>query len=162
MKNNSFILFVLFLIFIVFVLYNENKKQSFNEETALSVYQKWNAYAKKYGAYFKIPTNLILSIIAVESGGNENAIGPTSDYGLMQLTKVALADFLSYWKKGYTVDDLFTPYVNIEVGAGYLAILKSRWKDKYSDYWRFYNSGDNGYSQKVTAYLNFYNSKNIY
>lgn len=160
--KNTYILFIGFIIFVIIFFISKKNTQNFDEETAISVFQKWNTYSKKYSAYFKIPSNLILSIICVESQGNENAIGKTDDYGLMQITPIALKEFNEYFKKGYTISELMVSYYNIEVGAGYLAILKNRFKRNSSDYYKFYNSNDTQYQNKVNKYLEFYNNRNLY
>ncbi len=65
-----------------------------------------------------VPPGLIGAIIAVESGGNAHATGPSGTMGLMQL-KRATAEH-------YGVTDLYNPSENITAGARYLRDLLSR------------------------------------
>jgi soluble lytic murein transglycosylase-like protein len=151
-------------IFVIYYFYKKEEEEiaiskipvSDDTATAETVKEKWLFYAQKYGKYFDIEPYIILSIICVESAGVPTAKGKTNDYGLGQITPIALQDFNNYFKKGYTIDEMFIGYFNIEVIAGYLCILKKRFGNNYI---KNYNSGDTEYSKKVYSFYNLYNSK---
>lgn len=102
------------------------------KETARSAYDvmKWFPLAKKYGDFYNVDSYLVLSIIATESGGNENAQGPTGDFGLMQITQIALTDFNQTYGTTYKIGDLFIPDTNVHVGTGFFNLIYGRAKSK--------------------------------
>jgi soluble lytic murein transglycosylase len=99
--------------------------------------------AKKYSNIYNVPINIILAIIKQESAGNVFAIGKTSDYGLMQITKGALTDFNKSTGKNYNLFMmLMSPQKNIEVGTFYINWCKKFLNRKeYYDALRAYNVG---------------------
>ena len=59
--------------------------------------------------YFPDDLDLVLCVMAAESGGNPNAYNPSGASGLMQI--------LASWAPvfGYTAGDLFDPAINLEI-----------------------------------------------
>ncbi|WP_075780091.1 transglycosylase SLT domain-containing protein [Marinitoga sp. 1137] len=65
---------------------------------------------------------LIFAVVMTESSGNTKA---DSGYarGLMQVSKIALEDIKKKYNMKYTYDDLFEPFINLEIGTLYLMNL---------------------------------------
>jgi soluble lytic murein transglycosylase-like protein len=93
---------------------------------AYEIVKNWQALAQKYAAQNGIETEVVLAIIAVESGGDPNASGITGDNGLMQITDVALRDYNTAFGTGYTLAQLYDPEINIKIGVGFLKLVYSR------------------------------------
>ena len=144
--------------------------------TAKSAYEilKYDSLAQKYGSYYGIDSRLILAIIATESGGNELAKGPTGDFGLMQITQIALTDFNQTYGTNYSINNLFTPDINVHVGSGFLKMMIDRSKakglqgtDALYNAIRAYNvglsrAGEMGfeYQKKVLAWFEIFSTLN--
>jgi membrane-bound lytic murein transglycosylase C len=77
---------------------------------------------------YRLPPALILAIIETESSFNPFAISPAPAYGLMQvMSATAGRDVYEriYQKSGRPgATDLMNPNINIDIGSGYLAILR--------------------------------------
>jgi membrane-bound lytic murein transglycosylase C len=91
-------------------------------------------FAKRFGARFKMPVNLVLAVTYVESAFNPRAVSPIPAYGLMQLVPAsgALDAYLFVYgeKKILDTDYLFEPDRNMELGAAYLHLLYYRYLKK--------------------------------
>jgi len=61
-------------------------------------------------SYFGAQTNNALCVMTHESGGNPNAISPTTDYGLMQIHAPLWAE-----PYGVSYQDLLDPVTNIAI-----------------------------------------------
>jgi soluble lytic murein transglycosylase-like protein len=84
----------------------------FSSDPVLQWYDIADKYAKKYG----VPTQLVLGLISVESGGDKDAVNKQSGAaGLMQLMPATA--------KELGVKNPFDPEQNIEAGVRYLAQL---------------------------------------
>ena len=106
----------------------KKKTDSLLREFAIGGTLKWEKLARKYSAY-RIEKNLILAVIAQESGGNRDSLGKAGEIGLMQILQPALTDVNRTYGLNYSFIDLWTPEVNIEVGAKYLALMNTQNKD---------------------------------
>lgn len=115
---------------------------------------------KKYSLIYNVPVNIILAIIKQESSGNTFAIGKTSDYGLMQITKGALTDFNKSTGKQYNLFMmLMSPKKNIEVGTFYISWCKKYLQRKeYYDALRAYNVGVGNVQKSDTKGINYADS----
>ncbi len=82
---------------------------------------------KKPGRHGVDP-HLITAIIAIESGGNPNAVSKSNAIGLMQL-KASTSGRDVYRRMGWrgepTTSELKNPERNISMGAAYLSILEN-------------------------------------
>jgi len=91
---------------------------------------------------FDVDSNLVRAVIKVESGYNPLAVSKTGARGLMQLmpdTAFWIADELGF--ENFSLDELFLPEKNIEMGVFYLSYLS----EKYDDITRVlfsYNAGE--------------------
>ena len=81
----------------------------------------------KYCEKYSIPTELVKSIIRVESKGDPDAISSKGAIGLMQVTPIAEKDVIQRFK--HEPGDLSDPEYNINTGIAYLRILF----DKYDN-----------------------------
>lgn len=77
---------------------------------------RWRPLVEQAAAHHGVPADVILAIIAVESGGDPNARGAAGEIGLMQILP-ATGRLL-----GVSAAELRDPAVNIDTGARYLAI----------------------------------------
>ncbi|MEM5880911.1 MAG: lytic transglycosylase domain-containing protein [Candidatus Aenigmatarchaeota archaeon] len=168
---------IIIAIIIIYWLMKEDSGFAFSEEIAKKVYNKWNNLALKYDAVAFPKNSLvsvvdILAIIAVESAGNEKAIGDKGkSLGLMQVGKLALIDVNRSLGTNYTFEDLLIPEINVLVGSHYLQLcfkqaVKERAKDiRYLGY-RKYNAGigrateknniSKRYANKVMEYRRYF------
>jgi soluble lytic murein transglycosylase-like protein len=106
----------------------------YRKALAKKVADEWSVLAEQYCAYYDLDVAVVLAIICQESSGDPNAENPADpSRGLMQVTQGALTDFLrAFPQKKYTFDDLFTPYVNIEVGTWYIATRYKKTQDLHN------------------------------
>ena len=75
-----------------------------------------------YSFYFPITTNIIDTIILVESKGKYNAISSNGAIGLMQITRSALIDYNAQHKDNWCLKDMKDPIKNRIVGTWYYSI----------------------------------------
>lgn len=91
-------------------------------------------------------TALVLAVILRESRGEASAAGPTGDYGLMQVTRVAWQDYQTETGDLETVvfpDSMLDPRLNIRVGSWFLN-RKIEEMGTTRDGLRAYNAGTAG------------------
>ena len=95
--------------------------------------------------------NLVLSIIAIESSFNPNAVSPAGAIGLMQV--------MPFWKKTLGLGELSDPEVSIRAGVQVLAHYQQMFRDEELTL-TAYNQGPgwvkggqsgNGYAEKVLS-----------
>jgi membrane-bound lytic murein transglycosylase MltF len=83
-----------------------------------SMYSK---YIRESSLKYKIPEELILSVIYVESGGNAKAVGNAGEIGLMQ-TKPTTVNIKR--------ELLFSPRINIDAGSRFLQrLINESWEN---------------------------------
>lgn len=89
---------------------------------------QWMPISEKAGAAWGVSPQLITAIIAIESGGNPNAVSKSNAIGLMQL-KASTSGRDVYRRMGWsgepTTSELKNPERNISMGAAYLSILET-------------------------------------
>ncbi|EMH4162383.1 membrane-bound lytic murein transglycosylase EmtA [Pluralibacter gergoviae] len=88
---------------------------------------KWMPVSEKAGAAWGISPRFLTAIIAVESGGNPNAVSKSNAVGLMQLkASTAGREVYRYmgWRGQPSTSELKNPERNISMGAAYLSILE--------------------------------------
>jgi soluble lytic murein transglycosylase-like protein len=66
-------------------------------------------------ARYSVAVELLYALAAHESDGRATAVGPTDDYGLMQITG---STYRAYYGPNVNVNDLLTnPSLNVDIGA---------------------------------------------
>ena len=99
---------------------------------------------------------LILAIIAVESGGDPNAIGDGGDaFGILQIHSAYVQDAAEYAKADWTHEDAFDPETSKEIFAAYMKryARDSRRPEGMSReefIARIHNGGPNGFKKAAT------------
>lgn len=115
--------------------------------------QQWYGVAKRFADDWGLPWEIVLAQIWQESTGNPGAVGANSDYGLLQVTPIAVQDLKD---NGYTVPDdwKFNPYSNVETGVKYLhlqynntGVLADALGQTKADSLEAYNEGFTGASR---------------
>lgn len=156
------------IVAILIFLYFFTMANKPSEQIARNVVAKWRDLAYKYSVFHQIPADVILAVMCVESGGNDAAENDEhrkndprdNSVGLMGVTNGALQDFNRRFGKSYTFEQLKTPYINAEVGTGYLRIQLDRVKQDWNKAIMAYNGGIGGinipatqtYLKKVIGY----------
>lgn len=106
-----------------------------------------------------IPAYLIAAIIAVESGGNDQAIGKKNgvahEFGSMQITRVAVDDVNRIaGMKIYTYSDTFDRRKSVAMARIYLQQYATKERlgrePDIEDMARIWNGGPNGYKKPQT------------
>ena len=110
---------------------------------------------------------IILALIAVESNGNDRAIGDDGlSYGCLQLHAAYVQDAAEYAKKDWTHEDAFDRETSIDIVLAYMSRYATEARlgrpVTAEDIARIHNGGPNGYKkpatekywQKVQARLN--------
>lgn len=118
--------------------------------------KEWYGNLVRVSADYNIPAKRISAMVAVESQGNENAIGKAGEKGLMQLMTPAVKDVYEHWGKSYSVAiatglNLLDAKTNLLIGTCYLAILKKRLNGNLDQATQDYNDGK---AELGSAYLN--------
>ena len=88
---------------------------------------QWMPISEKAGAAWGVSPRFITAIIAVESGGNPNAVSKSNAVGLMQLkASTAGREVYRYmgWRGQPSTSELKNPERNISMGAAYFSILE--------------------------------------
>lgn len=93
----------------------------------------------KYSQEYAVPTELVKSIIRIESKGDPRVVSDRNAFGLMQVTKVAEKDVIERFS--IKPDDLLDPDYNIHVGVAYLRILYDKFDNHISYILAAYHAG---------------------
>lgn len=106
----------------------------------------------------KVPTDLVIALIDVESGFNPSMVSKTNDYGLMQIN-ACHRDFL---KKSLQITDLLDERQNIRAGVYMLSGIVSRYTNM-NQALMVYNCGEAGAKKlwKQGIYSTVYSRKVI-
>lgn len=119
--------------FLVVLLAGCSSKQDYknppwNAEVPVKRAMQWMPISEKAGAARGVSPQLITAIIAIESGGNPNAVSKSNAIGLMQL-KASTSGRDVYRRMGWSgepsTSELKNPERNISMGAAYLSILET-------------------------------------
>ena len=104
------------------------KNPPWNAEVPVKRAMQWMPISEKAGAAWGVSPQLITAIIAIESGGNPNAVSKSNAIGLMQL-KASTSGRDVYRRMGWSgepsTSELKNPERNISMGAAYLSILET-------------------------------------
>jgi len=87
---------------------------------------------------YDLDADVVAAVVQAESSGNPSAVSRAQAYGLMQVRIPTARDMAG---RDVTVDELFDPVVNLDLGCRYLR----RMLDRYKGDWRLalmaYNAG---------------------
>ena len=72
----------------------------------------------------RLPVDLVAAIVEAESGGNPSAVSRAQAYGLMQVRVPTARDMAG---RDVTVEELFDPVVNLDLGCRYLRRMLDRY-----------------------------------
>lgn len=97
-------------------------------------------YARSVSEEYKIPFELTMAVIYVESSFNVYAISDTKDHGLMQIS-YTVQDWLA---SELGITDFFDPYQNITAGVYVLADKISKSGGDFTQALMRYHDGDDG------------------
>jgi soluble lytic murein transglycosylase len=164
-------LIIVALIVVYFLTYDTQlSKHTFSKEIADKVYREQYANALDAFVRFNIDTSVILAIICVESQGDSNAVGSSTERGLMQLKQAALTDANSVSNLNYSFDEMFQARKNVLSGSAYLRWLLNRLFTIQLAV-RAYNAGignirqnpslGQSYLDSVTRYANYIHSISV-
>ena len=92
---------------------------------------------------YSVPANLIAAVIMVESSGNPLATGAAGERGLMQMSKIALADVNANYHTTLTFEQMYAPNANLLAGSLYLKLQLQRFS-LAANAVRAYNQGESG------------------
>ena len=108
------------------------------------------ALAKKQGTRFDVMPEMVLGVMAQESGFNANAISYVGAQGLMQIMPTTLQHINA--RSGLKVKDPFDPAQNAAAGTWYLRSLYNELNGvSESNRWRFALASYNGGIGRVSA-----------
>lgn len=93
----------------------------------------------KYSDEFKVPTDLILAVIDIESGFRRRAVSPVGARGIMQIMPATAREIAG--KLGRNKYNLFSLRDNIQFGTFYLRDMLSRFDEDCSLAIIAYNAG---------------------
>tara|TARA_R110000796_G_C14280313_1_gene402556 strand:+ start:131 stop:502 length:372 start_codon:yes stop_codon:yes gene_type:complete len=98
---------------------------------------------------------LIVALIAVESGGNNNEVGDNGKaFGCLQLHAAYVQDAAEYAGKDWVHEDAFDRETSIEIVTAYMARYATEERLGHeptaSDIARIHNGGPNGYKKSAT------------
>nr|WP_221192488.1 MULTISPECIES: membrane-bound lytic murein transglycosylase EmtA [Atlantibacter] len=103
------------------------KSQPWDPEVPVKRAMQWYPISEKAGAAWGVSPRLITAIIAIESGGNPNAVSKSNAIGLMQLkASTSGRDVYRHmgWSGQPSTSELKNPERNISMGTAYLSILE--------------------------------------
>lgn len=113
--------------------------------------KKYAVYIEKYAEKYSLDIWLVYAVVRVESNFETNAVSIKDARGLMQVSKLT-----GEWGaseiglENFTVEDLFNPEINIEIGCWYLNRLIQQYDEKIDTALAAYNAG----SGNVSKWLN--------
>ena len=90
---------------------------------------------------FNVDPNLIYAVIKAESDFDENAISKSGACGLMQIMPATAQYMIDKYDMDCSIDDLFLPKINIEIGTQYLRYLLDKYEN-LDDTIVAYNAGE--------------------
>jgi soluble lytic murein transglycosylase len=86
----------------------------------------------------RLDPDLVAAVVEAESSGNPSAVSRAQAYGLMQVRVPTARDMA---RRDVTVDELFDPGFNLDVGCRYLRLMLDRYGDDVRLALMAYNAG---------------------
>jgi soluble lytic murein transglycosylase-like protein len=128
---------IIFLIFAAPTMIEQAKKKTLDR-----IEKSFGDIIRELCSRYSVPVNRVFSIVAVESGGNAGAVGPTGDFGLMQITAIAVKQVNMSFGTAYTLDDMKFPIPNVTVGIMLLSYLMGKFGGNVDLATRAFNIGE--------------------
>lgn len=94
-----------------------------------NIFERFGHDIQAASQIYNVPADLIAAVILAESGGKIDAIGPSGEIGLMQLTPIAIEEVNRQYGSTYTILDMYNPVFAIRAGTMYLRILYDQFHD---------------------------------
>ncbi|HPY75660.1 MAG: lytic transglycosylase domain-containing protein [Planctomycetes bacterium] len=91
--------------------------------------------------HFSIDSVLLKSIIQAESSGKQNVISSKGAQGLMQIMPATAKELAHELKIDLDKENIFTPHINIRLGAYYISKLLKRFQGDVIAVLASYNTG---------------------
>ncbi|MCK6458284.1 MAG: lytic transglycosylase domain-containing protein [Planctomycetes bacterium] len=89
-------------------------------------------------ARHNLDADLVAAVVEAESGGNPSAVSRAQAYGLMQVRIPTARDMAG---RDVTIDELFDPEVNLDLGCRYLRRMLDRYRGDVRLALMAYNAG---------------------
>lgn len=108
----------------------------------------YSEYVEKYSKEYNLETSLVYSVIRTESHFLPDAVSPKNAMGLMQITEQT-----GRWGaeeigiKNFTIERLFEPQINIQIGCWYLNKLTIQFQEPVETALAAYNAGSGNVSK---------------
>lgn len=138
-KIIKFLIIIILLLLIYFALF---KVVEIDKKIMKAIYPlKYTEYVEKYAKKYDIDPYMVYAIIKAESNFDENAKSATDAIGLMQIMEETALETANKMDLDVSVDDLFKPDININIGLNYFTYLLNKYDDNYALAIVAYNAG---------------------
>ena len=135
----KFLIILILLLLIYFVLF---KVVEIDKKIMKAIYPlKYTEYVEKYAKKYDIDPYMVYAIIKAESNFDENAKSATDAIGLMQIMEETALETANKMDLDVSVEDLFKPDININIGLNYFTYLSNKYDDNYALAIVAYNAG---------------------
>ena len=135
----KFLIILILLLLIYFVLF---KVVEIDKKIMKAIYPlKYTEYVEKYAKKYNIDPYMVYAIIKAESNFDENAKSATDAIGLMQIMEETALETANKMDLDVSVEDLFKPDININIGLNYFTYLLNKYDDNYALAIVAYNAG---------------------
>ena len=135
----KFLIILVLLLLIYFVLF---KVVEIDKKIMKAIYPlKYTEYVEKYAKKYDIDPYMVYAIIKAESNFDENAKSATDAIGLMQIMEETALETANKMDLDVSVEDLFKPDININIGLNYFTYLLNKYDDNYALAIVAYNAG---------------------
>ncbi len=135
----KFLIILILLLLIYFVLF---KVVEIDKKIMKAIYPlKYTEYVEKYAKKYDIDPYMVYAIIKAESNFDENAKSATDAIGLMQIMEETALETANKMDLDVSVEDLFKPDININIGLNYFTYLLNKYDDNYALAIVAYNAG---------------------
>ncbi len=135
----KFLIILILLLLTYFILF---KIVEIDNEIMKIIYPlKYTEYVEKYAKEYDIDPYMVYAIIKAESNFDENAKSSTNAIGLMQIMEETALETADKMELDISVDDLYDPDININIGLNYFTYLLDRYENNYGLAIVAYNAG---------------------
>ncbi len=133
------LIFLIISLLIYFVLF---KIVQFDKKMMKIMYPlKYSEYVEKYANKYEIDPYMVYAIIKAESNFDKDAKSTTNAIGLMQIMEETALETANKMNMNVSVEDLYEPDINIDIGLRYFTYLLSKYDNNYGLSIVAYNAG---------------------